>query len=74
MSAGTMVNLSDSKQPDIYGTISTVCPVAVLVVVLRLLARRVSKAGYWWDDWIIIIAMVECTHSKVRARLVHADL
>ena len=59
MSADTMVNLSDSIQPDIYGAISTVYPVAVLAAVLRLLARRVSKAGYWWDDWIIIIAMVE---------------
>ena len=59
MSAETMVNLSDSKQPDIYGAISTVYSVAVLAVVLRLPARRLSKASYWWDDWIIIIAMVE---------------
>ncbi|KAL8825569.1 MAG: hypothetical protein Q9191_004329 [Dirinaria sp. TL-2023a] len=26
-------------------------------VVLRCVARRMSKAGFWWDDWIIIASL-----------------
>lgn len=31
---------------------------ATIFVVLRLLARRSLKQGYWWDDWTLVISLV----------------
>ena len=39
------------------GTIATIIP-ATLAVILRFIARRVSGAGLWWDDYTIAIALV----------------
>ncbi|KAJ5197852.1 uncharacterized protein N7498_006969 [Penicillium cinerascens] len=38
------------------GTTTTVFP-ASLVVALRFTARYVSRAGFWWDDYTILIAL-----------------
>lgn len=27
-------------------------------VVLRFIARRMTAAGLWWDDWVILAALV----------------
>lgn len=39
------------------GTIATLVP-ATISVVLRFIARYVARAGYWWDDWTILVALV----------------
>ena len=31
---------------------------AVLAVILRLISRRLSKAHFWWDDGIIVLALL----------------
>ena len=31
---------------------------AVAAVALRFLSRKLSKAIFWWDDWIILAALV----------------
>lgn len=33
-------------------------PVAVVAVALRFLSRSMVKNGYWWDDWLAVIALV----------------
>ncbi|KAJ5718278.1 hypothetical protein N7488_003924 [Penicillium malachiteum] len=38
------------------GTITTIVP-ATVAVLLRFVARRVSKAGLWWDDYTIAVAL-----------------
>ena len=39
------------------GTI--VCVVAATIAVAaRLLARKISAAPFWWDDWTIIASLV----------------
>ena len=46
------------KQAKIYiGTITTIVP-ATAIVTLRFIARRVSHTGLWWDDYIIVAALV----------------
>ena len=30
----------------------------VTSVALRFVARRISKASLWWDDWFILLALV----------------
>lgn len=32
--------------------------VSTLSVILRFVARALSKAGLWWDDWCILAALV----------------
>ncbi|CAI7663307.1 unnamed protein product [Penicillium manginii] len=39
------------------GTLSTIIP-ATVVVVLRFVARYVSRAGFWWDDYTIAISLL----------------
>ncbi len=39
------------------GTITTLVP-ATLAVILRLIARYISSASCWWDDYTIVLALV----------------
>lgn len=32
-------------------------------VVLRFVARKLSAAGLWWDDWMILAALV-CSSTR----------
>ena len=34
---------------------------ATIAVSLRLLARRISNASFWWDDWTILASLVSST-------------
>ena len=40
------------------GVIIATWVMALLAVCLRFLARRLSKAGLWYDDWLMIPATV----------------
>lgn len=52
------VNLSDSRQPELYAaTIITYC-LALLALGLRFLSRRLLKSGYGLDDYFAVAAMV----------------
>lgn len=39
-------------------TIVDLCASTITVVCLRFIARRISKAGLWWDDWLTIPSAV----------------
>ncbi|KAL2860649.1 hypothetical protein BJX68DRAFT_90142 [Aspergillus pseudodeflectus] len=39
------------------GTIVTVVP-ATIAVALRFVSRHISRAGFWWDDWVIAVSLV----------------
>jgi hypothetical protein len=39
------------------GTITTIVP-ATIVVILRYFARYAARAGFWWDDYTIVGALV----------------
>lgn len=59
---------SDDISWRIYvGTITTIVP-ATIVVILRYIARYVAKAGFWWDDYTIVAALVSTqAFSSTRA-------
>lgn len=42
---------------------------ATIAVAARLLARKISAAPFWWDDWSIMVALVSmasiCTLPRV---------
>ena len=42
----------------ILGVSIALLVLSFVAVALRLLARRLSGAGLWWDDWLIIAALV----------------
>ncbi|KAG8530682.1 uncharacterized protein KY384_004037 [Bacidia gigantensis] len=43
-----------SRGPAIQGSTSATWAIAVICVALRFIARRASKAGVWYDDWMVI--------------------
>ena len=47
-----------SRISQVYGGTVSLIVLATLLVIARLIARRVSVAGFWWDDYTIIAALV----------------
>ena len=41
---------------------------ATVAVALRLLARRISNATFWWDDWTILASLVSLTLNLMLAQ------
>ena len=52
------LDIYESQQPSIYAATFISWGLAVIAVVLRFTARKISKANFWWDDWLMIVALV----------------
>lgn len=52
------INLDDDKRASIMVTSIVTWCMAVLVVGLRLVSRRLKNIDLWIDDWLIIAALV----------------
>lgn len=50
--------LAASEASSIYAALATVTIIATAGVVLRLVSRRKSNTKLWWDDWTIVVALV----------------
>ncbi|KAK0507563.1 hypothetical protein JMJ35_010086 [Cladonia borealis] len=46
-----------NKGPTMLGISILVTFLAIAAVALRFLLRKLSKAQYWWDDWMILAAL-----------------
>ena len=46
----------------IKGSIIATWALAVIAVCLRFIARRLSKARFWYDDWLVLPATVSIPH------------
>lgn len=64
------INHGESRQPEIVGVATMLLFVSSLAVVLRLLFRRWTDLGLWYDDYTIIVALV-C--SSLNSSLVLTD-
>ncbi|KAI1204849.1 uncharacterized protein F4807DRAFT_454337 [Annulohypoxylon truncatum] len=51
------VDLSESRQPNIYASITICFFFALVCVMLRFWCRRVKGSGLWLDDWLILVAL-----------------
>ena len=52
------IDLSESQVPRLLGVnIATFC-LAVIAIMLRFTARRLTHAAFWWDDWLMLPAIV----------------
>ena len=49
---------SETRQSSLYEAIITTYILAFIAVSLRFYSRRLKKAGWWLDDWMILIALV----------------
>lgn len=58
-----------SVPPNGYGNlrvgIIATWAIALITVCLRYLARRLSKAGLWYDDWLMIPATVSISQKII---------
>lgn len=48
----------EDRTATLYGGTIALQTLATLFVILRFISRKVSKNGFWWDDWMILPAMV----------------
>ena len=69
-----------SEVARIQGSILATWALAVIAVCLRFLARRLSKAGLWYDDWLIVPATVsilsegpDCHWESAQAHTKHSS-
>ena len=54
----TAVEIKDNLGPTVLAVSATTWVVGLIAIVLRFLARKVSRAPFWWDDWLIIPAQL----------------
>lgn len=47
----------DNRQTEIIAIVAAMTVISTLAVILRLIARRISAAGYGADDFLIVIAL-----------------
>ena len=52
------IDLSESRQASIYGTIIALWLLSIIVTGLRFLARRIQHLPLWWDDWFMLLGFV----------------
>ena len=47
-----------SRTSEVYGGTISLIALATLLVIARLAARRISAAKLWWDDVLLVAALV----------------
>lgn len=54
----TSVDLTETRQPDLYASSTISCFFALVCVGLRFWCRRHKGANLWFDDWLILVGAV----------------
>lgn len=63
----------ESRTSDLYGGTIALVGAATIAVALRIVARRISAAKFWWDDWNLVLALVRTetvSFGEARMRLI----
>lgn len=50
--------LGKDRGPEFNGAVTVILILATLTVILRFIARRVSRSPYGYDDWLVLVALV----------------
>ena len=61
-----VANIHDNRAPDLVVSTTVCLSLACVAVSLRLIARRLSKAKVWFDDYMIIVALVSTDSDDER--------
>jgi len=54
-----IAHVHDDRGPDMVVSNVICISLACVAVLLRLIARRLSKAKIWFDDYMIVVALVK---------------
>lgn len=65
------INLADNDQNAIIGSVSATWALAVITILLRFTCRRISRAGFWWDDWLMVPAFVRLALPRFHHLSIH---
>ncbi|KAJ5623772.1 hypothetical protein N7510_000081 [Penicillium lagena] len=52
------MDLSESLGPQVIGADMALLALATIAVILRFISRHISKANFWWDDWVLAVALI----------------
>lgn len=52
------VDLSETRQPNLYAATIVPGAFAFICVVLRFWSRWINRAGFWLDDWLVLCSLV----------------
>lgn len=55
----------DNKGPWVVGVCAGAISFTAVAVALRCWSRTLTKAGFWWDDWTILISLVSWYSSII---------
>ena len=55
-----------SRQPSVYAATIITCILAIVAVGLRFWCRKLTKAEYDWDDWLVVVAGVGIRSRHLR--------
>jgi hypothetical protein len=50
-----------SRQPDLLCAEFITFPAATVFLLLRVISRKITRVGFWWDDWFAILCYVWLT-------------
>lgn len=53
-----MDTFRQSRISEVYGGTISLIVLATIAVGARLVARRISVVNLWWDDYLIVLALV----------------
>ncbi len=65
-SNGTLL-LAEDKTHALTAVAITLIVLEITAVAVRFLSRYLSKAGFWWDDWLILAGLVGQSPSNSMA-------
>ena len=51
-------DLSESYRPSLYAAAIITWILALIAVALRFTARRLTHLHLWYDDWLVVVALV----------------
>ena len=57
------IDLNADQGPRLVGSMVTLIVLPTLFVIARLVSRKVARAGYWWDDLLVVLACVSNASS-----------
>ena len=52
------------KSPLIIAISTLLIVLPTTAISLRFISRHLSKAGLWWDDWVILLALVGLANRR----------
>lgn len=52
---------------NIIGINAFLIAIATTVLLLRFISRKLSDAGFWWDDWLVLAAWVRSLADDPRS-------